>query len=146
MRRMAGHAVFLHGGMFPEHRGLLLGVALVALVVDGLRGYQLLAAGAVRVMAGGTFHRAFAVFGARVAQWVLGALGHIGFHVLVAGKAEFALGFFGEEVFAVDFVAGNAAIAFTGVLAAFPEHPVPVGGVAGQAGFGSFFSRRFGRI
>ncbi len=58
MRVVAIETVLLDGRMLPQNRGLHFGVALVALLVDGIRRDQLLRLATVWIMATGTTHLA----------------------------------------------------------------------------------------
>ena len=56
MRIVAVEAAFTNRRMLIEERPTLFGVALIALVIDGVRGNQALGLGAVRVVAVGAKH------------------------------------------------------------------------------------------
>src|SRR5262249_59707656 len=64
VRRVAGEAVLLHRGVFPEQRASLLRVALITEVVGGVGLEHVAALASVRIMAGGATDFHCPIFGA----------------------------------------------------------------------------------
>lgn len=147
---VAIQTAFLHCRMLPQHRCLLLLVALVALVVHGIRVDQALANGAVRVVATGTFHihLANAISARHIAQRMDGTLLDSRADLLVTRGAHFRFSLGGEQrgVIGVDAVTTRAAHVQGLVGAAQPVLQVAGVFMTTHARFGSFFSTQFCRI
>lgn len=110
-------AVFRRRLMLPKEWAALVGMAGVAGLVDGVLGQIALARGAVRVVASGTAHFAFA-------DWMTERLGQAGALILVAGQADVGLQNFVEYRILRDVggVATDACDIFGLVTAALPMH------------------------
>ena len=134
VRGMAGQAVLLNRRVLPEKRSALLGVALEAGVIDGIRAEHSFCLGAVRVMTITALHQGAAQF---VPEQVRRALDLSLALVGVAGEAGLILRALRQKFFRcprmVDAMAGQAAHLRSIVRVALPECPSRLVVMAGQA-------------
>ena len=143
VRRVAVEAVLAHRRVLPEERAALLGVALVAELVDRAGDQVGLGQRAVRVVAGQAVHLA-------LAHGVVRGLLHLRAHVLVALEAGLGLHRGADHRIGrgrgVDLVAVQAADALALVRTAHPVRLRGVVAVAGQADLACLGGREPARI